>query len=99
MYLHLVGFLAAAELREVDKQGKVVWKYSKGLRGPVHAARLKNGHTLITDFSAGRVLQVDPKGRVIWERKGLKHPYTGMRLEKPAGALKKTRGEKRAPGK
>ncbi len=53
---------------EVDRAGKTVWKYDKGgfYRD---AERLVNGNTLIVDFRAKRVIEVTPKGEIVWEHK------------------------------
>ncbi|MEM7199157.1 MAG: arylsulfotransferase family protein [Planctomycetota bacterium] len=51
----------------------VVWSYSGTAERPLHShalgscQRLANGNTLITESEAGRALEVDPSGRVVWE--------------------------------
>jgi len=59
---------------EVDKRGKVVWSYTDESREfrPVSCQRLRNGNTLIadytlTDLAAGRVIEVDKDKRIVWE--------------------------------
>jgi outer membrane protein assembly factor BamB len=66
-------------VREYDGTGKVVWSYALDLNGrpetPGHdghgtnvfdAIRLRNGHTLIAGGNNNRVLEVTPKGKVVW---------------------------------
>jgi hypothetical protein len=68
-------------VREYDEKGKVVWEYALDLGGrPASAGhgpeghgtsvygaiRLKNGNTVIAGGNNNRVLEVDPKGKVVW---------------------------------
>jgi hypothetical protein len=66
-------------VREYDGTGKVVWSYALDLNGrpetPGHdghgtnvfdAIRLRNGHTLIAGGNNNRVLEVTPRGKVVW---------------------------------
>jgi hypothetical protein len=66
-------------VREYDGAGKVVWSYALDLNGrpetPGHdghgtnlfdAIRLRNGHTLIAGGNNNRVLEVTPRGKVVW---------------------------------
>ena len=48
---------------------------------PRDVDRLESGNTLITDSRNGRVLEVDPDGRVVWSFTGLAVPYEADRLE------------------
>jgi hypothetical protein len=50
---------------EVKPDGKVVWQKAGGVC-VVHARRLANKNTLITDFSGNRVEEVDLDGRTVW---------------------------------
>ena len=60
---------------ELDpRKGEIVWQYGapygkdffySATRGS--AQRLDNGNTLITESTAGRVFEVTPKGRIVWE--------------------------------
>jgi hypothetical protein len=59
---------------EVDPLTReIVWEYGErepptfysGTRGANQ--RLSNGHTLITDSDSGRVFEIDPQGRVVWD--------------------------------
>jgi acetyl esterase/lipase len=53
---------------EVDRNLRVVWEYgpAEGLEIPTAAERLKNGNTLIADAKQGKLLEVDPSGKVVW---------------------------------
>jgi len=58
---------------EVDpKTNKIVWKYvpeqMKG-GGTFSCQRLKNGNTMVGENSAGRIVEVDPKGKIVFELK------------------------------
>jgi hypothetical protein len=68
-------------VREYDPAGQVVWEYALDLggrkRSPGHgpeghgtevfgAVRLPGGNTLIAGGNNNRVLEVDPKGKVVW---------------------------------
>ncbi len=57
-----------AAVREVDRDGKVVWEY-KGVENVFEALRLKNGNTLIGCGTQKRVIEVDPDGKTVWELK------------------------------
>lgn len=69
-------------VREYDAEGKVVWSYTLDLMGQkpadghgpeaygnavYGAIRLDNGDTLIAGGNNHRVLEVDPKGKVVWK--------------------------------
>lgn len=51
----------------------IVWKYAGTADNPLgslirgEAERLKNGNTLITEASGGRIVEVTPDGRIAWE--------------------------------
>jgi hypothetical protein len=68
-------------VREYDDKGKVVWSYALDLadrpRSPGHgpeghgaevfgALRKANGNTIIAGGNNNRVLEVDPKGKIVW---------------------------------
>ena len=68
-------------VREYDARGKVVWSYALDLNGrprsPGHgpeghgtevfgAIRLPNGNTIIAGGNNNRVLEVNPKGEIVW---------------------------------
>ncbi|MEW5766012.1 MAG: PQQ-binding-like beta-propeller repeat protein [bacterium] len=65
---------------EVDKEGRVVWEYSKGLYSPEDADRLENGNTLIVDGKNNRVIEVKRGGEMCWQQTGLGHPRDADRL-------------------
>jgi outer membrane protein assembly factor BamB len=48
--------------------GATLWSYSGDLYSVFcgTAARLRGGNTLVTESCAGRALEVDPEGRVVW---------------------------------
>ena len=49
--------------------GREVWSYglAEGLKHPVAAQRLANGNTVIGDMELGKVIEVDPAGKTVWE--------------------------------
>lgn len=56
---------------EIDPNGKIVWSYdsttngNKGRKLEVHAfQRLSNGNTMIVENGIGRIIEVDPQGRI-----------------------------------
>lgn len=62
------------QARQVDMStGKITWSYGAKPEQPIHgisrlsAQRLANGNTLIVDSSAGRLVEVDKAGTVVWE--------------------------------
>jgi len=78
---YLVCHEADATVREYNAQGKVVWSYTIDLAGrpesPGHgpeghgtslysAYRLPSGNTLIGGGNNNRVIEVDPKGEIVW---------------------------------
>ena len=78
---YLVCHEGDGAVREYDEAGKVVWEYAldlggrpaSGGHGPeghgtevFGAVRLANGNTLIGGGNNNRVLEVDPKGQVVW---------------------------------
>ena len=69
----------AAKLQE-----PIVWEYRKS-RGVHSSHRLANGNTLISEYSADRVIEVTPDKRIVWDyrgdSKGLKSPSVAKRLK------------------
>jgi hypothetical protein len=78
---YLVCHEGDGKVREYDGKGKVVWSDALDLGGrkssPGHgpeghgtsiygAIRLENGNTLIAGGNNNRVLEVNPKGKVVW---------------------------------
>ena len=51
---------------ELDQDHRTVWTYgaAEGLEVPVAAQRLENGNTVIGDSKRGRIIEVDPAGKV-----------------------------------
>jgi len=79
---YLVCHEGEGSVCEYDGDGKVVWSYTLGLgdrkrsdgHGPeghgvevYGAIRLANGNTLIGGGNNNRVLEVDPKGKIVWQ--------------------------------
>ncbi len=60
----LVAHMDMKKVAEYDSTGKQVWSYD--VESPWSAGRLKNGNTLITT-NKKLVLEVDPKGKVVWQ--------------------------------
>jgi hypothetical protein len=54
-----------------DANGRVAWEY-KGVQDVFEALRLKNGNTLISCGTQARVIEVSPKGDLVWEFKDRK---------------------------
>jgi hypothetical protein len=59
---------------EFDPQTmEIVWQYAGTADGPFESLirasqqRLANGNTLITESSGGRILEVTPAGKIVWE--------------------------------
>jgi hypothetical protein len=73
----LVGLMEEHRVAEFDADGKEVWSYScpetwtgprpMGTISAWDAVRLKNGNTLISGDEYGYVLEVNPKGEIVWE--------------------------------
>jgi hypothetical protein len=78
---YLVCHEGDGKVREYDRAGKVVWSYALDLggrpRSPGHgpeghgtevygAIRLPDGNTVIAGGNNNRVLEVNPKGEVVW---------------------------------
>jgi outer membrane protein assembly factor BamB len=68
---------------EIDVDtGERVWAYggTGRLTWPRDGKRLPNGHTLITDTRAGRVVEIDRNGTIVWEVTELGNPYSAVRI-------------------
>ncbi len=52
---------------ELDANQREVWSYDQGLEHPLAAQRLASGNTLIGDARAGKVIEVTPDKRVVWQ--------------------------------
>lgn len=52
---------------------EIVWQYEGSKRDPLksvlrsEAMRLENGNTLITESEAGRLIEVSPEGKIVWD--------------------------------
>jgi outer membrane protein assembly factor BamB len=77
---------------ELDVEtNEIVWQYggSQKLTWPRDGKRFANGNMLITDSRAGRLVEIDRNGSVVWEVTDLGNPYTAVRIgygEDPAEA-------------
>ena len=69
------------EYRRVDGEWERTWLYADGLDWPRDADRLPNGNTLIADSGNDRVLEVTPRGSVVWEYDISRAPYDIERLQ------------------
>ncbi|MEY4566005.1 MAG: hypothetical protein RLY14_975 [Planctomycetota bacterium] len=74
---YLVSHEAEGLVREYRRDGSIAWEYPVGSK-VYSAIRLKNGNTLIGTGDGHRVLEVDPKGTVVWEIK--ENDLPGIRL-------------------
>ena len=78
---YLVCHEGDGKVREYDPKGKVVWSYTLDLAGRPRSAghgpeghgnevfgaiRLPNGNTMIAGGNNNRVLEVTPKGKIVW---------------------------------
>lgn len=79
---YLVCHEGEGAVKEYDGKGEVVWEYkldlngrkASGGHGPeghgtavYGAVRLDNGNTLIAGGNNNRVIEVDPKGKIVWQ--------------------------------
>ena len=74
---YLVGLMEEHRVAEFNADGKEVWSFNcpdnwtgprpKGTISAWDAVRLKNGNTLISGDEYGYVLEVNPKGEIVWE--------------------------------
>ena len=62
----LVAHMDMRKVAEYDFRGKEIWSYA--VESPWSAERLANGNTLITT-NKKLVIEVDPKGTVVWQLK------------------------------
>jgi len=65
--------LADNNVVEIDpKTDKVVWSYKPEMQkggGTFACQRLENGNTMVGENSSGRIVEVDPKGKIVFELK------------------------------
>jgi hypothetical protein len=64
---YLIAHMNLGKVIEYDKDWKEIW--SCDAPSVWHAARLKNGNTLISGNQHGFVREIDPKGEIVWEIK------------------------------
>jgi hypothetical protein len=80
----IVGYSSTPKnVEEYNQQGKSVWSPAgvpNGTGGVFDIARLVNGNTLITYTHRGHVTEIDAKGKVVWQKTGLKSPISAQRL-------------------
>jgi hypothetical protein len=67
------GFSNNFDVTEFDRAGGKVWEYRA--YKAIAAARLPNGHTVITDSDEKRLIEVDRAGKVVRERKTQGRPW------------------------
>lgn len=104
---YLVCHEADGTVREYDPKGRVVWSYELDLnnrpKSPGHgveghgnevfgAIRLSDGNTLIAAGNGNRVIEVDPKGTIVWsleqdELPGIKLAWVTTLQRRPNGNL------------
>jgi hypothetical protein len=60
-------------VRKVDANGRVVWEYT-GVKDVFEALRLDSGNTLISCGTQARIIEVSPKGDLVWEFKASDSP-------------------------
>jgi len=104
---YLVCHEADGTVREYDPEGRVVWSYELDLnnrpKSPGHgveghgnevfgAIRLPDGNTLIAAGNGNRVIEVDPKGTIVWsleqdELPGIKLAWVTTLERRPNGNL------------
>lgn len=65
--LLLAGYNNGFEVVQLDRDGSKVWDYKRFKS--VGAARLPNGHTLVTDNREELLLEVDRAGKIVRQRK------------------------------
>jgi len=74
-----------AGVREIDREGKEVWRYGELAVGCVSARKLTNGNVLIANPNNQQVFEVRPVGlaggQVVWQMDGLAGPWDAQRLD------------------
>lgn len=51
---------------QVDREGKILWEYSQGLKHPHNAHRLTHGNVLISDSDRNQIIEVSPAKEIVW---------------------------------
>jgi len=73
----LIADQQANKVLEIEKNsGKVIWFYKNFelLKTPFYASRLKNGNTIIIDWSSHIVLEISPEKDLVWSYGVAKKP-------------------------
>ncbi|HTF57666.1 MAG TPA: hypothetical protein VK661_10575, partial [Planctomycetota bacterium] len=74
-----------AGIREIDRDGKEIWRYGEGAVNCTSARKLANGNVLIANLNSQSVLEIRPTGlaggQVVWQMDGLPGPADAQRLE------------------
>jgi hypothetical protein len=87
------------EYARVDGEWRRTWEVGTGqLNWPRDADRLPNGNTLITDTLNHRVIEVTPRGRIVWEYYSTWGPYDAERVVHGDGSSGPTIREMGATG-
>jgi hypothetical protein len=81
-----------------DGEWHRTWTLRGNLTWPRDADRLPNGNTLVVDSLGHRVVEVTPRGRVVWEYYATWAPYDAERLGTGAGSNGPTMRERNATG-
>jgi len=81
----IVGYSSGTKnIEEYGPKGNVVWAPTgvpSGTGGVFDIERLPNGNTLIAYTHRGQVIEIDAKGKVVWNMTGLKSPLSAKRLK------------------
>jgi hypothetical protein len=66
---YLVAHEGDGKVREYDHDGKVIWEYQMQPAGALvfSAIRLENGNTLIGSGHGKSVIEVNPRGQIVWK--------------------------------
>ncbi|MFB6160324.1 MAG: aryl-sulfate sulfotransferase [Haloferacaceae archaeon] len=81
-----------------DGEWTRTWALRSNLTWPRDADRLPNGNTLVVDSLGHRVVEVTPRGRVVWEYYATWAPYDAERLGTGDGSSGPTMRERNVTG-
>lgn len=74
-----------AGVKELDREGKVVWSYTENVPNSWAARKLPGGNVLIANPGTGQVLEIRPSsatgGEIVLQLDGLNYPSDAQRLE------------------
>jgi hypothetical protein len=76
----LIGSFGGKYIIEFDETGNEVGRIANLESGVMSVRRLENGHTLATLADANKVVEFDPRGKVIWEVRLAGRPCDARRL-------------------